>query len=105
MYEIHLFSYDATISLPPELDKGPLPNLGPKVNHNFQFNNSEYDEIEHPRWGVIIGIRTTKPIKAGEEIFTYYGYKKSDFPADAPWYHEAHQKYLDDQITLEQCNP
>lgn len=104
-YEIELFSYRARISLPPELDKGPLPNLGPKVNHHFQFNNSEYDEIEHPRWGVIIGIRTTKPIKAGEEIFTHYGYKKNDFPADAPWYHAAQKKYLDDQTTLEQCNP
>ena len=45
--------------------------------------------------GVIIGIRTTKPIKAGEEIFSHYGYKKNDFPADAPWYHEAQKKYLD----------
>ena len=61
------------ISLSPELDKGPLPNLGPKVNHHFQYNNSNYDEIEHPRWGVIIGIGTTKPIKAREEIFSYYG--------------------------------
>ena len=96
-FEIPLYSFRASITLPPELDKDPLPNLGPKVNHHFKFNNSAYDEIEHPRWGVIIGIRTTKLIKAGEEIFTYYGYKKKDFPADVPWYHEAHQKYLEER--------
>ena len=28
-------------------------------------------------------------MKAGEELFTYYGYsKKGEFPADYPWYHE-----------------
>ena len=95
-YKIRLFSYRASILLPPELDKGPLPNLGPKVNHHFKFNNSIFEELEHPRWGVIMGVRTTKPIKAGEEIFAHYGLQKNDFPADAPWYHEAQTKYLDE---------
>lgn len=27
-----------------------------------------------------------KPIKAGDEIFTYYGYTKHPFPLDFPWY-------------------
>mgnify|MGYP001160223486 FL=1 len=91
-YHIALDRYLATISLPPELDYEPYPNLGPKVNHHFQFNNSAYGEIEHPRWGVIQGVGTMKPIKAGEEIFTHYGYKEEGFPADYPWYHEAHRR-------------
>ena len=31
----------------------------------------------------------TKPVKAGEELFTYYGYGSGfDIPADFPWYWE-----------------
>ena len=33
-----------------------------------------------------IGPRT--PVKAGSELFTFYGYKKGDFPNDFPWYFE-----------------
>ena len=91
-YQIALVSYFAKISLPPELDYEPYPNLGPKVNHHFQFNNSAYNEIEHPRWGVIQGIGTIKPIKKGEEIFTFYNYKEEGFPADFPWYHDTHRR-------------
>ena len=91
-YHISLDKHLAAISLPPELDYEPYPNLGPKVNHHFQFNNSAYGEIEHPRWGVIQGVGTIKPIKAGEEIFTFYNYKEEEFPADYPWYHEAKRR-------------
>ena len=91
-YQISLVRYLAKISLPPELDYEPYPNLGPKVNHHFQFNNSAYNEIEHPRWGVIQGVGTMKPIKADEEIFTFYDYKEDSFPADYPWYHEAQRR-------------
>ena len=52
------------MSLPPELDTDSVPNFGSKVNHHFQLNNSAFAEIEHPRWGVIVGIGTTKPIMA-----------------------------------------
>lgn len=63
-YNIPLSTYRAILSLPPELDTDLVPNLGSKVNHHFQFNNSAFGEIEHPRWGVIVGVGTTKPIKA-----------------------------------------
>ena len=33
-----------------------------------------------------------KPIKVGEEIFTFYDYKRASFPADYPWYHEAQRR-------------
>ena len=60
--------------------------LGPKVNHHFRANNSVYMETEHPRWGLIQSVTPTKNIKAGEELFTYYGYGASEFPNDFPWY-------------------
>ena len=82
-------TFAGTIDLPPELDVNPLPNLGPKVNHHFRENNSGYVEMEHPRWGLIQSVTAMRDLKAGEELFTFYGYGKNDFPADFPWYFEA----------------
>ena len=88
------------IDLPPEFDINPLPNLGPKVNHHFKLNNAMYLPMEHPRWGFIQSVTTTRDIHAGEEIFTNYGYKKKGpFPSDFPWYWKA-QKVLDKQDLL-----
>ena len=71
----------------------PFPNLGPKVNHNFQLNNSFFTQIEHPRWGVIQSVTANRDIEAGEEVFTHYGYKEgSKFPGDFPWFFEAKRK-------------
>ena len=39
-YSLGLETYYGLIDLIPELDVNPLPNLGPKVNHNFGLNNS-----------------------------------------------------------------
>ena len=33
-------------------------------------------------------VGSERPIKTGEEIFTYYGYKKIPPPDDFPWYFE-----------------
>ena len=82
----------AMICVPPEFDYDPLPNMGPKINHHFTLNNAKYVEVEHPRWGLIVGIFLIKNIKAGDEIFTHYGYSKMDFPNDHPWYHMAERK-------------
>jgi hypothetical protein len=69
---------------------GPFPNLGPKVNHHFRMNNSAYMEIEHPRWGLIQSVTATTDIKAGQEVFTNYGYNRpGPFPLDFPWYFDA----------------
>ena len=103
-YDLKLSRYHVLISLPPELDKEPLPNLGPKINHHFQFNNSILREMEHPRWGIIMSVVTTMPIKEGEEIFLNYNYKMSNFPHDFPWYHQAHKKYLEAQKKQEYCD-
>ena len=103
-YHIYLQHYKALISLPPEMDHGSFPNVGPKVNHHFKFNNTVFGEIEHPRWGTIMGIWTKRPIKAGEEILAHYHYKEQkEFPKDFPWYFEAQAKYLKEQQIEEQC--
>ena len=51
------------------------------------------------RYGVIQSVTPTRDIKAGEELFTYYGYKGSEFPADFLWYHEA-EKLLEREERL-----
>jgi len=35
-----------------------------------------------------MSVWTTKELKAGEELFAYYGYKNSIFPGDFLWYFE-----------------
>ena len=37
---------------------------------------------------MIQSVTPTRNIKAGEELFTNYGYKNADFPDDFPWYWE-----------------
>ena len=61
-------------------------SLYSQVNHNFIQNNSVYVDIEHPRWGAIMGVQITKDVKSGEELFTYYGYKLTNTSLDFPWY-------------------
>ena len=42
-----------------------------------------------------MGVITTRHIKAGEELFTYYGYHPDRdivFPADYPWYWKLKEK-------------
>ena len=63
------------------------------MNHHFTRNNSVYSEIEHPRWGIIQSVRLyqkeAEKLDAGDELFTYYGYKPNmPFPSDFPWYWE-----------------
>lgn len=71
-----------------------------QVNHDFRKHNSEYINIEHPRWGAIMGVSTTTNVKAGEEIFTNYGYpRKLPMPEDFPWYWELKKKIEDEEIT------
>ena len=63
-----------------------------QVNHDFRKNNSIYSQIEHPRWGATQSVELTKNVNAGEELFTFYGYKnyaKNEIPNDFPWYWES----------------
>ena len=63
-------------------------NIFLQVNHHFRQNNSYYSQIEHPRWGATQGVITSHDVKAGDELFTYYGYGVFPMPADFPWYWE-----------------
>ena len=45
--------------------------LGHKINHNSDYN-VDAGYIDHPRFGKIRSIVTTKDLKAGEEIFCEY---------------------------------
>ena len=87
-YSLGVSSYKGIIDLPPEFDVNPLPNLGGKVNHHFRLNNSVFIEMEHPRWGLMQSLTPARDVKAGEELFAYYGYKSKEFPADFQWYWE-----------------
>ena len=45
--------------------------------------------IEHPRWGATQSVTISNPVKAGDELFTYYGYGTGyPLPSDFPWYWE-----------------
>ena len=74
---------------------------GPKVNHHFRANNSVYMAMEHPRWGMITTVTTTKDVKAGEELFTHYGYGTHEFPDDFEWYWEAENLILREERLIE----
>ena len=92
-YAAMLNSYEGVFQLPPEFDIDPLPNLGPKVNHHFKHNNTEYVEVEHPIWGLILGLLVSHDVKKGEELFANYDYGLDEFPLDYPWYHEQRIAY------------
>jgi hypothetical protein len=47
--------------------------------------------MEHPRFGSIMSVTTTLPVKGGDELFTFYGYQKSN-RAEFEWYFEELEK-------------
>ena len=58
------------------------------IKNISRFNNSAYQETDHPVWGAIQSVTPTFDIKAGMELHTHYGYGQIDFPNDFPWYWE-----------------
>lgn len=89
-YAIPLIFLKAGFNIPPEFDVDPFPNLAGKTNHDFLKENAFLSEVEHPRWGILIGLITNRTISAGEELFVNYNYKlDSKFPYDRPWYKDA----------------
>ena len=69
-----------------------INNIVLQVNHHFRQNNSFYSQIEHPRWGATQSVTTKLDIKAGQELFTYYGYGVGTLPSDFPWYWDLKMK-------------
>ena len=51
-----------------------------------------------------MGVVTTTDVKAGEELFTYYGYSSGlAIPVDFPWYWEM-KKEIEEKENLEAKN-
>jgi len=63
-------------------------SLAHKTNHSFE-PNSQFLLYDHPRWGLVPCIASTRDISACEEIFVRYGYDLDDCP---DWYREAWNK-------------
>jgi len=63
-------------------------SLAHKTNHSF-VPNCEFDEFNHPRWGLVPCIQAMHDIAEGEEIFVWYGYDLDYCP---DWYLEAWDK-------------
>lgn len=60
-------------------------SLAHKTNHSF-LPNSQFLVYDHPRWGIVPCIASTRHIELGEEIFVKYGYDLDWCP---DWYAEA----------------
>ena len=57
-------------------------SLAHKTNHSFQ-PNSEFQVFDHPRWGMVPSISSTRDIQVGEEVTVRYGYDLGYCP---DWY-------------------
>ena len=68
-----------------------------QVNHHFRHDNSFYTDVEHPRWGVIVCVKSNRAIKEGEEILTHYLYEFDEPPNDYPWYFEQKRKFEEEE--------
>jgi len=66
-------------------------SLGHKVNHSF-IANCRYRQMQHPRWGEIVGIFTTKHVRQQEEFLCNYGYD-IDKHLVPLWYKKAWEKH------------
>jgi SET domain-containing protein len=60
------------------------------MNHSFAPNCIEWF-VDHPRFGVIPCERTTRPVRAGEELFLDYEYDPCNCP---PWFSEALERHV-----------
>lgn len=71
--------------------------LAHKVNHSF-FPNCRFSDFAHPRFGRILCVKTTKEIRAGDELFCNYGYNVADCPE---WYKALHDSiFFDARATI-----
>jgi hypothetical protein len=46
--------------------------------------------------------RTTAQIRAGSELYGFYGYKRSGFPDDFPWYFELMEKLEEEEEEMKE---
>ena len=73
-------------------------SLGHKVNHTFDAVrvNCVYAHCEHPRFGHIRCIRTTRAVDPGQELLVDYGYDVDNVTGHGVpgWFHRAREGYL-----------
>ena len=93
---------DITIDIPPRYSSiiDYRSSLGHKVNHNFVDKevNAEFGLMNHPRFGLVRCIRSTRAINVGEEIFVDYGYGTDEKDDGHPkWYQKGLQMSKNDK--------
>jgi len=66
---------EIVLDVPPHLSSATTfrATLGHKANHAAD-NNAEFEFCQHPRFGDIKCLRTTRALAAGEEVTVDYGY-------------------------------
>ena len=64
------------------------------VNHAYPPKaNCKFSNMEHPRYGVISTLVSTRPINKDDELFLDYGYKDQESSrVYFPWYFEGKEK-------------
>ena len=82
--------FNILIDIPPWEDDLNLYNatLAHKVNNDFEPEiNALFGSIDHPRFGLIPAVVTTRKIAKNEEILLDYGYME-ETRSQAEWYFE-----------------
>jgi len=90
-YRIAFNHCQMIIDIPPEYGSTEKfqGSLAHKINHKFD-SNSIFAPIESARFGIILSLKTSMPMKKGEELFTHYGYTQTFAPK---WYRELYKHY------------
>ena len=60
--------------------------------------------MQHPRWGEIVGIFSSREIKADEELLCNYGYEIDKYLVP-DWYKEEHEKHFkgNHEVMIKHC--
>ena len=74
-----------------------------KINNAFGEDvTSQFIDVEHPRFGLIVGVSTVKPVKKDSEILINYGYSSGNTKGNHGWYFEQEKQYKEMQQRKEE---
>jgi len=80
-----------------------IASLGHKVNHTFDpaKRNSVYAHCQHPRFGHIKSVKTTRKVAKDEELLVNYGYDIHNVTGDGvpAWFESAHSEFKRTRVT------
>ena len=73
-------------------------SLAHKVNFKWKESeiNGEFADMNHPRFGSVICIRSTRDIEIGEEIYVDYGYGEDEEDWHPKWYKDILREQKDE---------